>query len=380
MTIPGGGRRIADDVLAFARANNVTQIVIGKSTRSRWFEILNGSVVHDLVRRSGNISVHVIAGDDIIGEPLPGKTVRTANKQEPPDPRPYLIAALAVAGALGVGELVRRWLGIENVDLVFLTAIVAVAVRFGLWPSLFASVAASLIYNFFFLSAALHLHDWRPKQFSGLRFLCPHGRARLECRRPRSGASHDRNRAGADDRRSLYAFSRKLAAVGTLDDVLWASAYQVALMLKVRVVLLLPEGSSIAVTAAYPPEFLLPQLYEHIRCPQQLGEKRRPPADVRVKHERVLRVIWFGRHVVLGEVRLQDQLRTGGIVAIVFAAPVQAVTTFHLDGQRVFEKITERRPSSGRERRIRGRFSRSPFHFPGMGKYGPVRCATASAD
>jgi two-component system, OmpR family, sensor histidine kinase KdpD len=52
----------------------------------------------------------------------------------------------------------------------------------------------------------------------------------------------------------LYAFSRKLAGVGTLDDVLWASAYQTALMLKVRVVLLLPENGSIAVKAGYPPE------------------------------------------------------------------------------------------------------------------------------
>ena len=39
---------------------------------------------------------------------------------------------------------------------------------------------------------------------------------------------------------SLYAFSRKLAGAGTLDDVLWATAYQIASMLKVRVVLLLP--------------------------------------------------------------------------------------------------------------------------------------------
>ena len=34
VTIPGGDRRIADDVVGFAQANNVTQIVIGKSTRS----------------------------------------------------------------------------------------------------------------------------------------------------------------------------------------------------------------------------------------------------------------------------------------------------------------------------------------------------------
>jgi two-component system sensor histidine kinase KdpD len=53
---------------------------------------------------------------------------------------------------------------------------------------------------------------------------------------------------------SLFAFSSKLSSVATLDDVLWATAYQIALMLKVRVVLLLPEGGSIAVKAGYPPE------------------------------------------------------------------------------------------------------------------------------
>ena len=60
--------------------------------------------------------------------------------------------------------------------------------------------------------------------------------------------------ARARSTEALYAFSRKLAGVGTLDDVLWATAYQIALMLKVRVVLLLPENGSIAVRAGYPPE------------------------------------------------------------------------------------------------------------------------------
>src|SRR6266850_994362 len=90
ITIPGGLRRvIADDVLGFAREHNVTQIIIGKSTRTRWFEILHGSVVHDLVRRSGNISVNVIAGDELAGEPIPKKTVKAAETAKAFDPRPY---------------------------------------------------------------------------------------------------------------------------------------------------------------------------------------------------------------------------------------------------------------------------------------------------
>src|SRR5438552_4307449 len=58
---------------------------------------------------------------------------------------------------------------------------------------------------------------------------------------------------------SLYAFSRKLAGTATLDDVLWASAYQIALMLKVRVVLLLPEDGLLTVKSGYPPEDQLDQ-------------------------------------------------------------------------------------------------------------------------
>src|SRR5436190_15702825 len=96
LTIPAVGRRIADDVINFAHANNVTQIIIGKSSRSRWFEILRGSVVHDLVRRAGNISVHVIPGDELPAGPTAKTAVQTAARAEPFNARPYLMALLTV--------------------------------------------------------------------------------------------------------------------------------------------------------------------------------------------------------------------------------------------------------------------------------------------
>src|SRR6516162_1771659 len=150
VTLPSVDRRIADDVIGYAQAHNFTQIIIGKTSRSRWFEIVHGSVVHDLVRRAGNISVHVIAGG-ADSEPIPKKTVRTAQEIEPFDPRRYLVSLFFVAIALGAGEALQPWVSIENVDLIFLTAVVIAAARYGLLPSLVASVAASLCYNFFFL-------------------------------------------------------------------------------------------------------------------------------------------------------------------------------------------------------------------------------------
>ena len=256
ITLPASDRDIAEDVTRYAQANNVTQIVIGKSARTRWFEMLHGSVVHDLVRRSGNISVHVIAGDAIAGDPIPKKSVRAAERDETFNPRPYVAALVAVALALGFGELIEAWVGVGNVDLVFLTTIVAIAVRFGLLPSLLASVASALAYNFFFLPPIYTLTITDPSNLVAFGFFT------LVAIIVSSVAARARTQAvAATDRarvtESLYSFSRKLAGAGTVDDVLWATAYQTALMLKVRVMLLLPENGSIALKAAYPPEDIL---------------------------------------------------------------------------------------------------------------------------
>jgi len=251
ITIPGVGRRIADDIIGFAHANNVSQIVIGKSTRSRWFEIMRGSVVHDLVRRAGNISVNVIAGEEPPAGARP--TVQTAARSEPFNPRPYLMALLITSIGLGIAGLIKPYFGIENVDLVFLTAVVGVAVRYGLWPSLVASVAASLAYNFFFLPPIYTFTITDPSNIAAFFFfmliaiLVSNVAARV---RTQADTAIGRIRTTEQ----LYAFSRKLAGTATLDDVLWATAYQTALMLKVRVVLLLPEDGMITVKAGYPPE------------------------------------------------------------------------------------------------------------------------------
>jgi two-component system sensor histidine kinase KdpD len=253
LTIPGVGRRIADDVISFAHANNVTHIVIGKSTRSRWFEIIRGSVVHDLVRRAGNISVHVIPGDELPVVPAAKTAVQTAARSEPFDVRPYLMALAFVAIGLGAAEVIHPWFGIENVDLVFLTAVVSVAVRFGLWPSLLASVAASLGYNFFFLPPVYTFTITDPTNvvafffFMLIAILVSNVAARV-----RTQADTAIGRVRTTE--SLYAFSRKLAGTATLDDVLWATAYQTALMLRVRVVMLLPEEGILTVKTGYPPE------------------------------------------------------------------------------------------------------------------------------
>ena len=251
ITIPG--RSIAEEVVAYATANNITQIVIGKSNRSRWFEMVHGSVVHELVRRTGSISVHVISADD--SETVPPKSIETRPAIEPIRIEPYLGSAGAVAVALGIGLLLKHFIAVQSISLVFLTAILASAIAWGLWPSLFAAIASMLAYNFFFLPPLYTFTVGDPENVLALFFflivalivsnLTARTRTQVVTARLRAKTTAE-----------LYAFSRKVAGIGALDDLLWATAHQITSMLNVRTVLLMPlkDREGLEVASGYPPE------------------------------------------------------------------------------------------------------------------------------
>ena len=251
VTIPGGGRHVADDIVAYARANNLTQIVVGKTKRTRWFELVNGSVVRDLVERSGNITVQVIAGEET--EEAAEPAAKSPVARDPVEFSPYAVTVAMVGAGLGVAEIIEPTFGVQNVDLVFLTAIVGVAVTFGLYPSLLAVILATLAYNFFFLPPLYTFTIADPTNVAALFFFTVVAILVSNlAARTRSQAKVAQGRARVTE--ALYSFSRKLASCVSIDDVLWATAYQIASMLQMRVVLLLPEDGMLALKAGYPPE------------------------------------------------------------------------------------------------------------------------------
>lgn len=53
--------RVADELIAYAQANDVSQLIIGHPTHNRWQEFLHGSVTGEILRRVPGIDVHVVA-------------------------------------------------------------------------------------------------------------------------------------------------------------------------------------------------------------------------------------------------------------------------------------------------------------------------------
>jgi two-component system sensor histidine kinase KdpD len=247
------GQDAAETIIDYARANNVTHVIVGKSRRPGWRQVLFGSVTQHLISHAGGINIHVVEAP---AERVAAQSVATKPARPPVQIGHYATATALVALAIPVAIGLQALLGVTNVALVFLTAILIGAALYGLGPSLFASVVAILAYNFFFLPPLYTFTIADPENVVALFFFAVVALiASNLAARVRGQALTARQRARITE--DLYQFSRKLTVAVTLDDLLWATSHQIALMLKVRVVLLLPEGDTLTVRAGFPPEDML---------------------------------------------------------------------------------------------------------------------------
>ncbi len=141
-----GGISIGPDILRFAQEHNITKIVVGKPARSRWREMLKGSLVDELIRGSGDIDVFVITGDR--GE----EASRPALAPRAREPwTTWLWAVLMVAAASGLGSLLFRPSELADIVMIYVLGIALVAARHGRRPSLLASALSVAAYDYLFI-------------------------------------------------------------------------------------------------------------------------------------------------------------------------------------------------------------------------------------
>jgi two-component system sensor histidine kinase KdpD len=140
---------VGDDLptalLDFARAENATQLVLGASRR-RWTTL--GGTGQTVVRRSGSIDVHLVTHEHAgRGRRLPELTGGLTARRR---------ATGALGAVVGLPLLtillasLRGNLGLPSVLLLYLLAVIAVALVGGLYPALIAAVAAGLFANYYF--------------------------------------------------------------------------------------------------------------------------------------------------------------------------------------------------------------------------------------
>ncbi|MBV9518324.1 MAG: sensor histidine kinase KdpD [Hyphomicrobiales bacterium] len=241
------GRHLPDEILRFARRENVTQIVIGRSAAD-WFARLRGrSLPEEIVRRASGVAVHIVTSDQ------PPKR-RLFNFLRP---RLSALAGavpfLSVAAAVGVGMIASHFLVLPNLSMIFLTAVLFCAVTYGAGSAILAAVLSFFAYNFFFIEPVYTFTIAEPHElFALLIFL-------LVAVLTGGLAGRVREQSDAAARRvvatqSLYDFSRKLSAIAKLDDVLWVVVSHVAKSVNGGALVLLGQKEELELSAALPPE------------------------------------------------------------------------------------------------------------------------------
>jgi two-component system sensor histidine kinase KdpD len=146
-TVTLSGEDVAATLLEFARSRNVTKILIGKTEQPRWRRLIFGTIVDEVLDRSGEIDVYVIRGE---GE-IP-REARPTGPAAPPRWTPYLKGgAILLAGAAIAAGLDRLGLHETNIVMTLLAAVALVAARYGRGPAIGASVIAVLAFDYLFV-------------------------------------------------------------------------------------------------------------------------------------------------------------------------------------------------------------------------------------
>jgi two-component system, OmpR family, sensor histidine kinase KdpD len=140
------GRRPSEELVSYARRNNISRIVIGKPARARWREVLLGSVVDELIRKSGHIDVYVISGD---------KTAPDTSEKQFSAPKlnikNYFFALLLVGLASLIAKLTFRQLASVNLAMIYQLAVVIIALNYGRGPSTLAAILSVFLFDYFFV-------------------------------------------------------------------------------------------------------------------------------------------------------------------------------------------------------------------------------------
>ncbi|WP_439649196.1 DUF4118 domain-containing protein [Kribbella orskensis] len=145
------GDDVATAILAFARSENATQVVLGASRRGRLESFLVGEGIGQRVTRlSGHIDVHLVTHEEVGGFrgpalPVPGKGLSSRRGFEG-----LALAMVALPLLTVLLTRARDQLNLASDILIYLLVVIAVAVVGGIWPALVAALAASLLLNYFF--------------------------------------------------------------------------------------------------------------------------------------------------------------------------------------------------------------------------------------
>jgi len=238
--------QFTETVTDYARAHNVTKIIVGKPLRSRCMDLLRGPIVDQLIRQSGSIDIYVVSS----GDEASMKKAMEAYRPHPPFQR-YLWGLAVAAAATGISALVAPYISPTNLVVIYLLAVLLSAVYLGRGPAIMVSILSVAAFDFFFVPPSLTLAVTDTEYlltFLGLLIVglvISHLTAQV---REQAEAASRREAQTA----TLYELSRDLTVAAGLEAVTQTIIATISQTFSREIAVFLPEGASLKTYATSP--------------------------------------------------------------------------------------------------------------------------------
>ncbi|MFA6409360.1 MAG: DUF4118 domain-containing protein [Gammaproteobacteria bacterium] len=141
------GRDVVEELISFARDRNVTKIVIGKAMQPRFKTFLFGSIIDELLRRSGDIDIYAIqGGDEKNHRMLPIVNLRIESTWQA-----YLLSFVTILFCTLFGVAFFSHFELSNLAMLYLLGVVLVSIRGRRGPAILSAFLSVLSFAFFFV-------------------------------------------------------------------------------------------------------------------------------------------------------------------------------------------------------------------------------------
>ena len=250
------GSNVVDALESFLDDVRATQLVVGKSARSKWFELRHGSVVDRLVRETPGVAVHVLP-HEAMGDTSTKKQRIASRRADWGSPTGYFVSAFLVAAFTALAVAVHAFGGLTNVALVYLVPVLVAASIYGMRAGVFTGILSALAYNFFFLPPLYTFTIEDPENvltvvvFIVVAIVTSQLASRVRVQANLAQRSSGQNAA-------LASFARTLAGLATRQELGHTLCGEVSGQFDVNAVMLLPDkGGKLELASAVPPDAAL---------------------------------------------------------------------------------------------------------------------------
>ncbi len=236
--------KAADDIalaiIDYAHHHRLSRLVVGRRRPGRRWRWVRPSLVERLARLAPDFDLLAMARGDSPRRPVLPAAGDEGWGQASPWLPSYGAALLVCLGTVLAATPLLSWFDLANIIMLFLLAVVGVAVRYGRGPAVLAAVVNVVAFDVFFVPPrfSLAVQDWQYLLTFAVMLIVGLVVGQLTARfRYQAQVAHAREERA----RYLYEMSRELSGALTAEQVIEISERCVEASFRVKTRLLLPD-------------------------------------------------------------------------------------------------------------------------------------------